>query len=266
MVITDWEKEKILILVKTYPNLSKTYDETVCCAGITLDGRWRRIYPVRFRQLPPNQQFKKFQIIEAYVRKSNEKLMRKESFKINDVSIKIVGGLDLNGLSSKKRKEVWEKRNKFILPVLNKSLEELDSLKTNDKTSLGIIKPKKIIEFYRTPLEQCRDWEKDLINGTQRTLFDNTYKTPLDHIPYKFSYKFFCDDSQCTSHDIMCEDWELYQLYREMVKRDGEAIGWQKVKQKYYDWMSERDFYFIMGTEWQFNKFLIIGLYYPPRL
>ena len=39
-------KEKILILVKTYPSLSKKYQEIVCTAGINKRGEWRRVYPM----------------------------------------------------------------------------------------------------------------------------------------------------------------------------------------------------------------------------
>lgn len=41
---------KVLITVKTYPNLSTKYEELVCTAGFREDGTWIRIYPVQFRQ------------------------------------------------------------------------------------------------------------------------------------------------------------------------------------------------------------------------
>ena len=44
-------KERALVLVKALPQPSETYGETVCVAGVTLDRNWRRLYPVRFRQL-----------------------------------------------------------------------------------------------------------------------------------------------------------------------------------------------------------------------
>lgn len=40
------KREKLLVLAKTYPTISKTYEHLVCIAGITEDGEWRRIYPV----------------------------------------------------------------------------------------------------------------------------------------------------------------------------------------------------------------------------
>jgi hypothetical protein len=73
------EKKKILITVKTYPVSSKKYDELVCTAGITEDGKWIRLYPVEFRKLPYASQYKKYDLIEAKVEKRT-KDFRKESF------------------------------------------------------------------------------------------------------------------------------------------------------------------------------------------
>lgn len=33
------------------PNPSRKHGETVCCAGVTAEGDWKRLYPIRFRHL-----------------------------------------------------------------------------------------------------------------------------------------------------------------------------------------------------------------------
>lgn len=38
----------LMLIVKTYPQPSKRYQNLVCSAGITDDGRWMRLYPVKF--------------------------------------------------------------------------------------------------------------------------------------------------------------------------------------------------------------------------
>ncbi|MFH1526336.1 MAG: hypothetical protein ABIG69_06745 [Bacteroidota bacterium] len=43
--------KRILIAVKTYPTISKRYDELVCTAGFLADGTWIRLYPIPFRKL-----------------------------------------------------------------------------------------------------------------------------------------------------------------------------------------------------------------------
>src|SRR5580698_1375504 len=65
-------KERLLITVKTYPTLSRTYGETVCTAGVRQDGTWMRIYPVPFRRLDEDQQYSKFDWIEAGFRRSTK--------------------------------------------------------------------------------------------------------------------------------------------------------------------------------------------------
>ena len=49
--------DRILVTVKTYPELSKTYGEAVCSAGLREDGTWMRLYPVPFRRLDEREQY-----------------------------------------------------------------------------------------------------------------------------------------------------------------------------------------------------------------
>lgn len=53
-------KTKVLITVKTYPAISKKYEELVCTAGLLEDGSWVRIYPVQFRKKSYNEQYAKY--------------------------------------------------------------------------------------------------------------------------------------------------------------------------------------------------------------
>ncbi len=55
---------KVLITVKTYPNLSTKYDELVCTAGFREDGSWIRIFPVPFRKLSIDASYKKYESLE----------------------------------------------------------------------------------------------------------------------------------------------------------------------------------------------------------
>jgi len=258
-------REKILIVAKTYPNLSKKYVETVCVAGITDNNGWVRLFPVKFRDLPNSKKFKKFDIIEADISKTNDKYLRRESRKINENSISITGSLPVSKVSKKIAKKNWEIRKKFLLSRLDKSIEELESKKKAMNKSIGIIKPKKIVSFFKKNISECRDWERDLIEGTQKTLLGN-YESPLDKIPYWMGYKFYCNNKSCKGHNMMCEDWEMLQLFRTMKKKYGtDEKAFEKVKEKYFDWMQKRDLYFIVGTEIRFNKFLIIATFYPPK-
>lgn len=58
----------MMVTVKTYPNPSETYGETVCVAGVRLDRgqpEWIRLYPVKFRNADFDSTFKKYEIIRV---------------------------------------------------------------------------------------------------------------------------------------------------------------------------------------------------------
>ncbi|MHA1520168.1 MAG: hypothetical protein ACTSRK_08290 [Promethearchaeota archaeon] len=254
--------KKILVLVKAYPERSKAHGSSVCTAGITEDGEWIRIYPIRLERFDSNHEvMKKWTWIEANIEKSDERLNRKESYKVDESSIKLV---DSSLSSTSKRSEsIWAERNNILLPkYLNTSVFELNSMKTIDRTSIGLIKPK-IFEFYlKKPIEEIEVKEQKLI---QRTLHGGKINTP-DEIGNHFAYKFRCSDPQCKGHNMICEDWEIRESFRKwrLQYTDPQELE-EKIYDKYQKFMEKRDLYFILGTTNPYNKWVIIGLYYPPK-
>jgi hypothetical protein len=109
--------------------------------------------------------------------------------------------------------------------------------------------------------------KKNWLWGIQQTLDGINYKSPIEKIPYKFSYVFECNDPNCnTKHDLMIEDWEICQLYRSEKQRVGEEEALKKVAQKYKDeFLTKKDLSFILGTESKWNKWLIISVFYPKK-
>lgn len=253
-----FQRKRVLVVAKTYPNLSSKYDRTVCTAGIDIDANsWIRIFPIRFFDLPIEKRPKKYDIIEVDVEPTTDKFRRKESHKAHDDSIQKVSHIGTENN--------WENRKRVMFPLLRRSVEELDGLYKDDNTSLGMIKPGRITGFNVTPIAECRDWERDLILGIQKTLFGE-YKTPLDKMPYKFSYIFECQDPECKGHDLMIEDWEICQLFRSVREESNDENAIVKVREKYMqDFTTNKDLYLILGTESRWNKWLIIGVFYPKK-
>src|SRR5258708_3584468 len=62
---------RILILCKTYPSPSGKHVETSCIAGMEGGGRLIRLFPVPFRLVGDDKQFKKWQWIRARVDKAS---------------------------------------------------------------------------------------------------------------------------------------------------------------------------------------------------
>lgn len=131
-------KSDILIVVKTYPEISNKYTETVCTAGIIADTKkFVRLYPIRFRYLEGDQQFAKFQWIKADIRKALSD-PRPESHHISPDSIEL-GDIMPVGKN-------WDERYSWIINDHNvfSSVEALREAQKSDGTSLGIVKPKKV--------------------------------------------------------------------------------------------------------------------------
>lgn len=260
--------EKVLVTVKTYPCLSKKYDELVCTAGFREDGSWIRIFPVPFRKLAPYSQYKKYDWIEVDIVK-NVKDFRPESYRpvSLDSPIRVVGHIS--------PKNDWSARKQLVLQNVYSDLGKLISdCKTTGK-SLAVLKAK-ITNFIIKPVE--REWDAKKLeivraNQHQLDLFEQKEVFEVVHkLPYEFSYKFTTDDGK--SRTLMIEDWELGALYWNSLRDSGndERMACEKVKQKYFDYMvGERDLYLFLGTTKEMqqrnmpNPFVVIGTFYPPK-
>ena len=64
--------ERVLIAVKTYPRISAEHIETVCTGAINDQGQWRRIYPVEFRYLDDDKQYRIVDIVELGLEPSSD--------------------------------------------------------------------------------------------------------------------------------------------------------------------------------------------------
>ncbi len=118
------ETKKILLIVKAYSDKCKKLGHCVCVADITDKGEMIGLYHIPNTQFSKSNNFKKFTWFNILCEKAKEKLNRKESYHINS-NIEI-----LNSLKSKD----WDTKNKIILPLLSKSIEELQEKYSKDKT------------------------------------------------------------------------------------------------------------------------------------
>ncbi len=255
----QWETKKVLVTVKAYPERSSKYKESVCTAGITDEGEWIRLYPIPFELFRGPNKFSKYDWIEVQCKSvSGEKLSRKESYKIRLDSIRVVDS------SLNKRPTNWTERNRIILPLVDKSIEELQNKYELDKTSLGFIRPKEIYDFYR--IQDLNEEEKQIAKYAQITL-DGMIRTQLEKIPFVFKYKFNCNDNECKGHNILCEDWELLEAWRSWQnKYKTEELLWSKIYEKFHDYfINKTNVHFYMGMHSLFPTWLIIGVYYPPK-
>lgn len=255
----DFEKTRVLITVKTYPHPSPKYDELVCTAGITNEGEWVRLYPIDYRYRPPDQKFRTYQWVDVELApKGHKNDGRKESRKPRLESIKLFG----ERISSANG---WKERRAIIDPMPHHTLNELQSLYEQDRTSLGIVRPKRVLDIEVTPTD--REWKPKYQKiYQQKRLFGEPPK-PLRKIPYEFRYVFECEDS-AKPHRALITDWELGVLYLKEEERLGsEEAAVESVRKKFIGEIcaESKDTRFFMGTTLPYNTWLVIGIFWPPR-
>lgn len=242
-------REKVLILCRATPEESRQYTRTVCVAGITDSGEFRRIYPVPFRQFVPagGIPFHKKQWIEADLSTlEGGHDHRKESRNI-----------DLRTVTTAPKIEDPDVRA-VILPLLSPSVAALSEA----DASLGIIKPD--IVGYDIDIRST-----DLTTN-QLTLDpgDHGNRVGLVKLGQISRYSFNCPvrtGCSCTKqpHHIICLDWEVNELFRHIIEGGTTApaqVGY-KMRQKFLDWMREkRDTFFMLGTHNVYATWMIVSV------
>ncbi len=262
--------KRVLVVVKTYPNLSVKYDELVCTAGILEDGSWVRLYPIPFRRMDYEKQYKKYDWIEIEVERRNQD-MRPESFIPNMETLKIGAHLDT--------RDNWGKRKRYVLQNVYRDMGELISLAHQNKLSLAVFKPEKVIRFDDKEVseQEHQEYQKkmaEILNQRkQMKLIDDGLKDiePVSKPDYRFYYEF--EDINSKKSKMMIEDWEIQALYRNCLqRRRNKQQALEDVHKKYRDdFALTKDLYFILGTTLEFhrrrarNPFTIIGTFTPKK-
>jgi len=270
-------EERILVTVKTYPTLSRTYGETVCTAGVREDGSWVRLYPVPFRRLHKEEHYKKYAWLTCRVIR-NTKDPRPETFRPVDQSeLRVVGHIDTG--------DQWRERRNILLGkarVWTRLEELIAAAKANNEASLAVFKPAQVVDFVWEPEEE-REWDINKVRQMreatgQYDLFDdNTWRETfqiVQKLPYRFFYEFKDADGHISRLRIL--DWELGALFWNCWRRAGgkessEQKALVKVKEKYLNAFLSTDLHFFLGTtlEWHFrssNPWVIVGvLPIPPE-
>jgi hypothetical protein len=250
------ETKKALIVVKTYPTPAQTGAEVSCTAAITEDGKWLRLFPVPWRYLKSEQQFRRYQWVRLTVTKASDP--RPESYKLASDGIQIL-------TEPLPTDHEWSARREFIEPLRAHCM--CCAAKERDKSgfpTLGIFKPSRIEKLIITPDSPTwTDAQEDILS--QGHMFAEAPKQKLEKIPFKFQYKFRCDHAECNGHTMICTDWEMSEAWRKW--KDDYGDQWEaKFRQRFESEMIQKlDTHFYVGTVHQHpGTWIIVGLFYPP--
>lgn len=257
---------RILILCKTYPSPSGKYAETTCVAGMDESGKLVRLFPVPFRLIARDQQFKKWQWIRAKVEKAR-KDHRPESLTIKVDTID-GGDVVLPGKD-------WAERRRLISPI--KVFDQFDKIDAEQKangTSLAMLRPTRIIgldiERVTNPEWTEEELAKLVQEQKQGGLFDDEDKRSirtLQKLPFDFYYRYQCgagQDAKVFRHKLV--DWEVGALYLNCYRSYG-ADWEEQFRDQLEAKIPAKDLMFLMGNQHRFqDQWLIISLIYPPHL
>lgn len=267
---SGWQRRKILIWGKTRPEISQKYREIVCTGGLFEDTkRLVRLYPIPLRYLNDEQFFRKYQWIEADVRRAEDD-RRPESYRIRADNIALFDTIEA--------KRTWAERAAWLLQPHNiyRSVEALQAQQAVDHTSLGLVRPKTVVQVKAEPLlkhDKQGYWNRyNRVLAQQVLNFADDMPTvkPLTPPDYRFVVRFKCDDPACALvHNFSVLDWEVDALYFNLhtSKGDPPAIAAEKVRVQIETRCGPKhDTMFFLGNISNYpHIFTIVGFWSPVR-
>lgn len=223
------ELERVIILVKAAPHPSRRYQETVCCAGVTPEGRWRRLYPIRYRHLTGDAKFSRWDIVQ-YNARTPACDPRIESRRVEEDSLTIVG------------KMKPDERASFFDRLFRSSTSDA----TQHGESLTLVRPMALRFKWKTksPTEIEGERRKIAAASEQRSLLD----APLSELePCPFHLRMTFEDAAGT-HAMMCGDWETSATFWNWRQLYGEESALTRLKDVYEKQYADAGVALALGT------------------
>jgi hypothetical protein len=256
--LTDWETIEVLVTVKAYPSVSTTYGEAVCVAGVRVDvptPGWIRLFPVAFRDLPAERQFKLFQVIRVRACKHSTD-RRAETWRPNQDTIEPLEVIE--------PARYWAKRRSFVEPLLGPTMCELHRGRKGGTPgpSLGLVRPKRVLGIRVTPEDAWSVGQLGTVG--QGNLL--TSKTDLVKPGHAFAYRYLCEEPGCSGHAQKIVDWQLGESYRKWPQTGDTLI--EAIRHKWEDELCGPDrapMLFVGDQHTRPGQFLVLGTWSPVR-
>jgi hypothetical protein len=222
---------RVVVLVKALPQPSKAYGETVCCAGVTADRQWKRLFPIRFRHLTGDGSFSRWDWVRFDYRRPTRD-PRKESCHIHEETIAIDG------------KPLTEKeRVRLLTPMIVASSDAA----TARGDSLAIIRPKNTRFHYKPKKQTQIQKERDAYKraASQTSMFDKDL-AELDPSTYEFRFTF---EDRSGKHDYQCGDWETHAMFWRWKRHKGETEALELMAGTFNDEYPQKGIVFAIGNQ-----------------
>lgn len=202
------ERAAVLITVKASPEIGRTHGETVCVAGIRLDGeeyRWIRLFPVQWNWFWKGEH-PKYQVIELEVDK-HDKDQRPESYRPRLDTTAVLDHLP----AGKRRAEVLNRLPQYTMC-------DLVAAKGWARPSLGFVVPREITGFIREDHTGDTAHAAKMNRAAQGSLLAQGAPN-LEFSPFTFKLAYRCQSASCKGHEQSIVDWEISEAWRTWRQR-----------------------------------------------
>jgi len=238
---TDKLTERVIVLVKALPHAGKKHGETVCCAGVTERGEWRRQFPIHFRRL--QEKFKRWDLIEYEYRVPKDD-KRPESRRVQEDTIQVVGSLR------------QAERASLLNGVIVSSTAKAASL----ERSLALIRPASVSFSAKKKSTKELQVEQQAYRNAARqgSFFD---KELLELEPCLYAFHFDYTDADGIKHTSTCDDWETAAMYRRFSRDYGVEHALSLMKKTFEEDYPAKGMAFAMGTHSRYpDTWLLVGI------
>jgi hypothetical protein len=224
------QNSRAVVLIKALPQPSKTYGETVCCAGVTADGQWKRLFPVRFRHLRGDSSFSRWDWVRFNYRPPTRD-RRVESCHVYEDSIVVENSLPIN------------KRSRLLTPLITGSAIEAMEL----GRSLTLIRPTntRFIAKQKSAADLTEEREAYKFAAQQTSIFDQEL-AELEPSPFDFRFQF---EDASGRHDYQNGDWETHVMFWRWRATYGETSALERMAGVFNDEYPKRGMAFALGNQ-----------------
>lgn len=216
------QRMQVLVTVKAAPEPSTSYGDTVCVAGVRIDCDpycWVRLYPVPFRYLASDQQFRKYDVVEVDTLPAT-KDSRKESRRPVWDSLRVVRHLDTKAARERVLGRLGSPSMCALLAGVKRDL---------DAQSLGLIEVRR---FDGLQLSSHPGWTPAQQRAIQKAvesapLFGEPERParPLQAPRFTVRLRYRCADPSCGGHTPSLLDFELAALQYRGRDMDDDALA-----------------------------------------
>jgi len=240
----------VLVTVKASPEIGRAHGETVCVAGIRLDGdqiSWIRLFPVQWQWFW-HKTHPKYQIVELDITHHRND-QRPESHRPDLDSVSVVRQVP----AGSQRAEIL---NRLPQPTMCGLLRESGW----KRTSLALVVPTDVSDLTREDNSGSKGHDAKISRAAQGSLFAQGAPA-LEICPFTFRFRYRCEDPACGGHHQSIVDWEISEAWRTWrISYPTDFL--QRIREK---WMSlvqpSRLPAFFVGNQHQAPQgFLILGV------